>query len=143
MSTESDTTTTTNTLTNDLTNPVSDAEAKEKIAEAMMEQYIERPKNAVPVVVTTEYRGIFFGYAVRLLDTNGDPVEKIVLWGCRNCIFFSADMKGFLGLVERGPSENCKIGPASPLTGLQKVTSINRVSPEAAARWEAAPWSTE
>lgn len=126
-------------MSNDLTNPMPDEEATKAILE-----FAERvPDKAVPVVVTTEYRGIFFGYAVKMFEADGTMVNSIALWRCRNCIFFSADMKGFGGLSSMGPSAACKIGPPMPVTGLAKVTSISRVSEEAVRRWEAAPWATD
>lgn len=53
---------------------------------------------ARPVVVTTEYRGVFFGYAE---DTSGDI---ITLSNARNCIYWSAATGGFMGLAATGPT---------------------------------------
>lgn len=52
-----------------------------------------------PVIITTEYRGVFFGYAE---DTTGDTV---ILKNARNCIYWSSKTGGFLGLASKGPGE--------------------------------------
>ncbi len=85
------------------------------------------------VIVTTEHRGVFFGYAT---DTDG---ETISLKRSRLCIYWSADMGGFMGLAAKGPSDQCKIGPRADIT-LRKITAVMEVQPEAVARWESAQW---
>lgn len=87
-----------------------------------------------PVLVTTEYRGVFFGY----LD--GGAGETIRLKRARNCIYWDSAEKGFLGLAAVGPLSGCRVGPAADIE-LRKVTCIAAVTPEAVARWEAAPWA--
>lgn len=86
------------------------------------------------VVVTTAHRGVFFGYAT---DTDG---EQVALAGARLCIYWSADVKGFMGLAASGPSKNCRVGPAADIT-LRNITAVIEVTSEAAAKWEAAPWN--
>ena len=86
------------------------------------------------VLVTTAHRGVFFGYAT---DTDG---ETIALRGCRNCVYWSADVKGFLGLASTGPTASCKIGPPADVT-LRNITAVAEVTKEAAAAWEKSPWS--
>jgi hypothetical protein len=86
------------------------------------------------VLVTTAHRGVFFGYAT---DTSG---ATIFLRRARNCIYWSADMKGFMGLAAFGPSETCRIGPAADIE-LRDITCVATVTPAAVLRWEAAPWN--
>ena len=88
-----------------------------------------------PVLVTTEYRGVFFGYAS---STSGDTIR---LRAARNCIYWSAATKGFLGLVSKGPDKDCRIGPPADIE-LRRITCVAEVSAEAAAAWEAAPWKS-
>lgn len=88
---------------------------------------------ARPVLVTTAHRGVFFGYAT---DTTG---ETIKLAKARLCIYWSADMKGFMGLAERGPSKDCRIGPAADIE-LCNITAVVELTKEAVTAWEAAPW---
>jgi hypothetical protein len=60
-----------------------------------------------PVLVTTEFRGVFFGF----VDGGADKLPgEITLKNARNCIYWSADCGGFLGLAAKGPTEQCKIG---------------------------------
>jgi hypothetical protein len=85
-----------------------------------------------PVLVCTEYRGVFFGYAV---DTSGDVIH---LSRARCAIHWSSATGGFMGLAERGPDSDCRIGARADIE-LRKVTAVVEVTPEAAAAWEAAP----
>jgi hypothetical protein len=86
------------------------------------------------VLVTTEHRGVFFGYAT---DTSGDI---IALRAARNCIYWPSSNKGFLGLASEGPHKGSKIGPAADLE-LRKITAVAACTPEAVKAWEAAPWT--
>ena len=86
-----------------------------------------------PVIVTTAHRGVFFGYAT---DTDG---EQIKLRRARNCVYWSADCKGFMGLAADGPTTGCRIGKQADIT-LRAITSVLEVSEKAAAAWESAPW---
>ncbi len=81
------------------------------------------------VIVTTAHRGVFFGYAT---DTDGD---SIFLRGARLCLYWSADMGGFMGLASLGPSNQCKIGPRADIT-IRSITSVIEVTDEARKRWE-------
>lgn len=89
-----------------------------------------------PVVVTTLHRGVFFGYI------NGQPtdVKTIRIERARMCVYWSADIKGVLGLAATGPNKNCKIGPAVPSLMLFDVTSVMEASEEAAKMWETVVW---
>ena len=86
------------------------------------------------VLVTTAHRGVFFGYAT---DTAGATIK---MRAARNCIYWSAAVKGFLGLAYAGPSKSCKIGPVANIE-LRDITCVAECSPEANAAWENAPWA--
>lgn len=86
-----------------------------------------------PVVVTTVHRGIFFGYS---LDTTG---PTITLERGRNCVYWSEDVHGFVGLAATGPSKSCRIGPAADIT-VRDITSVAEATPEAVKAWELEPW---
>ena len=92
-----------------------------------------KPKERA-VIVTTEHRGVFFGFAD---DTDG---ETIKLRAARNCIYWPAENKGFMGLAAMGPVRGARIGPAADIT-LRKITSVIECTPDAVKAWEAAPWS--
>ena len=85
------------------------------------------------VLVTTTHRGVFFGYATNL---DGETID---LRAGRNCLYWSADVKGFAGLAATGPSKSCRVGPAVDIQ-LRNITSISLVTDEAVKAWEAAPW---
>ena len=85
-----------------------------------------------PVLITTEFRGVFFGYAK---DTSGDTVT---LYRARNCIYWPANQGGFAGLASDGPVKGSRIGSSVSQMELRKVTSVTEVTTEAAAVWKAA-----
>ena len=88
------------------------------------------------VLVTTIHRGVFFGYA------SGDvKKDSITIKEARNCIYWSSDVKGFLGLASNGPTSSCRIGPKVPSIKLLGVTAVVEVTPEAVEKWEKSPWS--
>lgn len=93
----------------------------------------ERNPSERAVLITTEWRGVFFGYAV---ETDGPTIK---LRRGRNCVYWPIANHGFLGLAADGPKEGARIGPAADIE-LRGITSVVEVTDEAAARWEAAPW---
>jgi hypothetical protein len=86
------------------------------------------------VLVTTSHRGVFFGYATQ---TDGEIVK---LRAARNCLYWSADVKGFVGLAATGPTSTCRVGPAADME-LRDITAVLACSPEAELAWSAAPWA--
>jgi hypothetical protein len=86
------------------------------------------------VIVTTAHRGVFFGYSD---ETDG---ETIALKRARLCVYWSADVRGFMGLASTGPTAQCRIGPPADIT-LRNITAVVEVTAEAVAKWEAGPWS--
>ena len=86
------------------------------------------------VLVTTLHKGVFFGYAK---DTSGTTIN---LRAGRLCVYWTSDLRGFMGLASHGPSAQCKIGPAVDIE-LRDITSVSEVSAEAVATWEKAPWA--
>ena len=92
-----------------------------------------QPAEERPVLVTTAHRGVFFGYAT---DTDGDT---IALARCRMCVYWSADMKGVLGLASIGPSATCRVSPAADVV-LRNVTAVAECSDAAVKAWEVFPW---
>lgn len=86
------------------------------------------------VLVTTEFRGVFFGY----VKNDKKLPAQITLTGARNCIYWSADVGGFMGLASKGPMSGCKIGTRVPEITIYKVTSVTPVEDSAAGAWEKA-----
>ena len=88
------------------------------------------------VVVTTEHRGVFFGY---IEDKSKLPAE-ITLTQARMCVYWSLDTRGVLGLASHGPKPDCKITHAIPRFVAYKITSLMECSPEATENWEKGIW---
>ena len=85
----------------------------------------------IPVLVTTQHRGVFFGHA----DSSKLAERTIVLGRCRCCISWSASVGGFLGLAKVGPNKDCKIGTEAPEVLLHDVTSVTKCAGEAVEAW--------
>lgn len=87
------------------------------------------------LVVTTEHRGVFFGY--------GEPTDAdtIKLEDVRMCVYWPEQNHGVLGLAAQGPLKGAKIGPAVPVATIRGVTAVFECTAEAAAAWESEPWS--
>lgn len=83
-----------------------------------------------PVVVCTEHRGVFFGYAG---DTSGNVIN---LRGARMAISFGTT-RGVMELAETGPTSRSKVSARADID-VRKVTAVFEVTPAAAEKWEAA-----
>lgn len=83
-----------------------------------------------PVIVCTEYRAVFFGYAE---DTSKDAFK---LTGAKMAIYWGTT-KGVLELAHTGPTAKSKISAPADLE-VRKVTCVIDVTPEAEAKWNAA-----
>lgn len=88
-----------------------------------------------PVLVTTERRGVFFGYTTD--DLAADPIRieqarVVVRW---------KGTRGFLGLAANGPTRECRISPPAPEQVLRGITSAAVCTEVAAKAFETAPWT--
>lgn len=90
----------------------------------------------IAVLVTTEHRGVFFGYLVGEASK-----QRVKLRQARNCVYWSQQERGFLGLASIGPSKQCRVGPAVPELDIWDITAVATVTPEAVERWKASPWA--
>lgn len=86
------------------------------------------------VLVTTSRRGVFFGYAI---NTDGATIN---LRAARNCLYWPAGNKGFLGLASFGPLAGSRVGPAADIE-LRDITCVAECTDEAVKAWEVAPWT--
>lgn len=84
------------------------------------------------VLITTEFRGVFFGY----IKNDKKLPSEVTLTGAKNCIYWSADCGGFLGLAATGPTKDCRIGKRVPELTLYKITSVTPVEDAAIKAWE-------
>lgn len=89
-----------------------------------------------PVVITTENRGVFFGY----VEDDSKCPAQIEISRARMCVYWNVETKGVLGLAAEGPKDGCKITHAVPKVTLYKVTAVMDASPEATEKWESAVW---
>ena len=84
-----------------------------------------------PVIVTTEHRGVFYGWSS---DTTGTTV---ILKRARMAIYFGTT-RGVLELAETGPTAKSKISARADLD-VRKITAVMEVTETAAKAWEAHP----
>lgn len=94
-------------------------------------------KKLKPVVVTTEYRGVFFGY---LDESKSELPTKAMMTDVRCCIYWSAEVKGVLGLAAAAPNKDCRVGLKVPSADLWKITGVFDCTPESVTAWEMSPW---
>ncbi len=89
------------------------------------------------VVITTDHtrRGVFAGY---LVEQEGGC---IVLEQAQNCIYWSGQTRGVLGLAAIGPQNGSRIGPPVSRLELDGVTAVMDTTKEAREKWQAQPWS--
>lgn len=77
-----------------------------------------------PVIVTTAHRGVFFGFAD---DTDG---EQIALKQARLCLYWSADVKGFMGLDHLCRTRLC-VNPEHLEAVTPRVNTMRELTPAA------------
>lgn len=80
------------------------------------------------VIVCTEFKGVFFGYAD---DTSGDTIH---LKNARMAIYWGTT-RGVMQLAATGPTSTSKISLPADIE-LRKITSVFEVAPEALKAWE-------
>ena len=78
-------------------------------------------KRKIPVLITTERRGVFFGY----IDPETRNERTLQLTGMRNCIRWDASIGGF--------------AKVDGVATMHLVECVLDVAPEAVKAWEAAP----
>lgn len=83
-----------------------------------------------PVIVCTEHRGVFFGYAE---DTSGGTIK---LMRSRMAIYWGTT-KGIVQLAETGPTSKSRISARADVE-VRKVTAVFEVTKDAAEKWESA-----
>ena len=83
-----------------------------------------------PVIICTEHRGVFFGYAA---DTSGDTVQ---LRGAKMAIYWGTS-RGVMELANTGPTDKSRISLPADIE-VRKVSAVFEVTAGAAAKWEGA-----
>jgi hypothetical protein len=87
-----------------------------------------REKSGRPVIVCTEHRGVFFGYAT---DTSGDSIQ---LRDARMAIYWGTT-KGVMELAETGPTSSSKISAKADIE-IRKITAVFEVASAALEKWK-------
>lgn len=87
-------------------------------------------KKQRPVIVCTEFKGVFFGYAD---DTTGDAID---LTNARMGIYWGTT-RGVMELAEVGPNVKSKISARADIQ-VRKITAVFEVTANAVKAWEAA-----
>ena len=80
------------------------------------------------VLVTTEYRGVFFG---ELTEQDGTTVT---LKNARCAIYWNTT-GGFIELADKGPNSGSRIGSVAPRLSLYQVTAVSDVTETAVKAW--------
>lgn len=85
-----------------------------------------------PVLITTNNRGVYYGY----LAENNAP-DMVRLEKARVCVQWDAGHEGFLVMAVRGPKGVADVSPAVGSMEVYGVATIATCSPEAAEEWDA------
>ncbi len=98
-----------------------------ELGEGQSSPPVTLPKTSYPVLVTTDKRGVFFGY------TENKDARPITLTKIRMCLYWASG--GVLGLTDKGPLSGFKISAPAPSGVLEGVTAVFDVSQEAEKAW--------
>lgn len=90
------------------------------------------------VVITTEFRGVFFGYLPADTDLTQKTLTPI---DARMCVYWPQQELGVVGLAANGPVHGSRVTPAAPSIILHGVTAVMECTPTAVEAWESEPWS--
>jgi hypothetical protein len=92
----------------------------------------------IPVLITTDKdkRGVFMGY----IDKDRATETVLEASEVRMCVYWTADVKGVLGLAATGPTKTCRITKATPLARIHGVTAVMDITKEAEKAWLKEPW---
>jgi hypothetical protein len=95
-------------------------------------------KDKIPVLITTDTtkRGVFMGF----IDPKDADKEILEAYNVRMAIYWSADVKGVIGLASSGPTKGCRISEAAKKATLKGVTAVMELTDEALKAWEKEPW---
>jgi hypothetical protein len=95
-----------------------------------------------PVVVTTEHRGVFFGFApAGEISLHPADAKSLTLTDAQMCVYWSEDVKGILGLAAGGPTVRCRVTRRVGRITITEVTSVIDATGEAVKAWQDRPWS--
>lgn len=98
----------------------------------------EKMKGKIPALITTDSskRGVFMGF----VDPKDADKETLEASEVRMAVYWSADVRGVLGLASTGPSKDCRISKSVPKATLKGVTAVIEITDEALTAWRKEPW---
>lgn len=121
-------------LASDLSEHLKAEAAKPKVAEVAC----NGPKEGeLAVVICTNLRGVFFGYALAADLKTG--IDQIKLRSARNAFYWKAS-EGILELGATGPKTGSKIGARADIE-LRGISCVIQCTPEALREWESKKWA--
>ena len=91
-----------------------------------------------PLVVTTEWRGVFFGYGEVPTDNES---RVITLRDCRMCVSWDASIKGMPALASGQSISRCRVSAPAPSVKLYGVTGVFEANKKAEKEWLKQPWN--
>jgi len=105
------------------------------------EDKVPKKNGRVAVLVCTDKRGVFMGWAAASALKGDAWRKKLTLKDARMCVYWSSDVRGVLGLAANGPTSSCKVTPCVPEQIVVDVHGVSRCTDEAIAAWEKEPWN--
>lgn len=92
----------------------------------------------IPVLVTTEHRGVFFGWAD--VESVRAAPSSLRLERARNVFYWSKNDAGFLGLASEGPRKGSKIGAQVDWLVVKNITAIVGCTPASVKAFTDGGW---
>ncbi len=68
--------------------------------------------------------------------------ETLEVEEVRMAVYWSADVRGVIGLASNGPSKECRISPAAKKAVIKGVTAVLELTDEAVKAWRKEPWKS-
>lgn len=93
-------------------------------------------KIAVLITTDSSKRGVFMG----LINPEDADKETLEAEELRMAVYWSADVRGVIGLAATGPTKDCKITKATKKATLKGVTAVFEITKEALDAWRKEPW---
>lgn len=90
--------------------------------------------NYRPVLVTTEYRGVFAGLIPEYQDL---AARSMPLKAAKMAIYWGTT-RGLMELCQTGPTAKSRISAPADIPMLHAVTAVFDIMPEAWSKWEEA-----
>lgn len=88
----------------------------------------------IPVLVTTQHRGVFAG----LVPPDQDLDARTMALKAAKMAIYWGTKRGVMELCETGPTASSRISAPADIPALHDITAIFRITPEAWEKWLAA-----